>query len=61
VFGHFGTVLQAHVAVDRLTGLSRGHGSVEMATGATRAARALDGIPLHGYAMRVSTIPPTAP
>jgi RNA recognition motif-containing protein len=61
VFGDFGAVLRARVATDRLTGFSRGRGFVEMATGAGWAARALDGVPLHGRPLRISTIPPTGP
>ena len=61
VFGHFGAVLRSHVDTDRLTGLSRGRGCVEMATGATRAAQVLYGIPLHGRPLRVSAIPPAGP
>jgi len=47
-FSDFGTVTDARVAVDRLTGRSRGFGFVRMADGADNAIGALNGFWLEG-------------
>ena len=53
VFGRFGTVLRARVAIDSRSGRRLGFGFVEMGGGAGEAARALDGTAFHGHALKV--------
>jgi RNA recognition motif-containing protein len=57
VFGAFGAVLRAQVAVDR-AGRSRGFGFVDMGDGAEKAIKALKGTPLHGRKLVVYEIKP---
>jgi cold-inducible RNA-binding protein len=53
-FSDFGTVTDARIAVDRVTGRSRGFGFVEMADGAENAIDALNGFRLDGRPLVVN-------
>jgi len=53
-FSDFGTVTQARVATDRLTGRCRGFGFVLMADGAENAISALNGFWLEGRPLIVN-------
>jgi len=53
-FSDFGTVIQARIATDRLTGRSRGFGFVQMADGAENAISALNGFHFDGRPLAVN-------
>jgi RNA recognition motif-containing protein len=53
-FSDFGTVSQARVATDRLTGHGRGFGFVQMADGGENAISALNGFWLEGRPLIVN-------
>jgi RNA recognition motif-containing protein len=60
LFRQFGTVTDARVIQDRMTGRSRGYGFVELMQGesVTKACAALNGYMLNGRALLVSPARP---
>ncbi len=60
LFRQFGTVIDARVIQDRMTGRSRGYGFVELTQGesVTKACAALNGYMLNGRALLVSPARP---
>ncbi|HVJ83264.1 MAG TPA: RNA-binding protein [Planctomycetia bacterium] len=58
LFQSHGAISSVKVAVDRMTGQSRGFGFVEMAEGADEAIAALDGAALKGRNLRVNEARP---
>lgn len=56
VFGAYGAVVDVHVAVDRMTGQSRGFGFVTMSSReeAEKAMQAMNGVDLDGRSLKVN-------